>query len=64
MRVDLEFVHPFVDIVKAVIGGQVKNQKNSNGALIISSGDRTECFLAGSVPYLSLDLLSMNSKYF
>ena len=50
---------PVLDVVKALLVGDVVHEHDAHRAPVVGRGDRAEPLLSGRVPDLKLDLLSI-----
>ena len=50
---------PVLDVVEALLVGDVVDQHDAHGAAVVGRGDGAESLLPRSVPDLKLDLLSI-----
>lgn len=57
MRMGLYFSKPMPSILKALLGGEIEHQQNSNRAFVVGASDGFEGLLASSVPNLQFDVL-------
>ena len=53
----LDFLEPSGDVVEGFLLGDVVDQDDAVGALVVGGGDGLEAFLAGGVPDVQLELL-------
>ena len=56
----LDLVHPVLDGAEALAVGDVVSDNDTVSALVVAASDGLESLLAGSVPNLKLDGLSVN----
>lgn len=56
----LDLAHPVLDGAEALSVGDVVGDDDTVGALVIAAGDGLEALLAGGVPNLELDGLSVD----
>jgi hypothetical protein len=58
-RVLLNVPDPVLDVVKALLVGDIIDEHDAHGAAVVGGGDGPEPLLSGCVPDLELDLLSV-----